>query len=461
MRLVEGIFGKIHHVFIDLSRRFLIDAPGDTAGYPFLLVSVYKIGPLLLHHRLLFLAHGTADKIASSHGIASQVSHDLHHLLLIHDTAVGRCQNRLQLRAGVDHRIMIIFPLNILGNKFHGPRPVQRDPGYNILQIPGTKLLHKALHPPAFQLENAVCPAGADGGQHLGIIVVNMIYINMLSLDRRYKFHGVMDHRQRPQSQEIHFQKTQLFQGRHGKLGGYGTVAASGKRHKFIGGLRTDHHSRRMHGGVSGKPLQPFAHVNEPVHLFILPVQLAKLRIFFQRQINGNIQLSRYHLGNGIHKSIGKIHHTSHVTDHTLCRQRTERNNLHHLVRAVFAAHIINDLLPAVKAEVNVDIRHGHPLRIQETFKQQTVPYGIDVGNLQAVGHNAARRGPPPRSHRNPVAASIINKIPYNKEVIHIPHGAYNTQLIVKALSQGLPRVSRRQAAVPVSLFQALVTQTV
>ena len=45
-------------------------------------------------------------------------------------------------------------------------------------------------------------------------------------------------------------------------------------------------------------------------------------------------------------------------------KDRTERNNLHHLVRAVFAAHIINDLLPAVKAEVNVDIRHGHPLRV-------------------------------------------------------------------------------------------------
>ena len=177
MRLVEGIFGKVHHVFIDLSRRFLIDAPGDTAGYPFLLVSVYKIGPLLLHHRLLFLAHGTADKIASSHGIASQVSHDLHHLLLVHDTAVGRCQNRLQLRAGVDHRIMIIFPLNILGNKFHGPRPVQRDPGYNILQIPGTKLLHKALHPPAFQLEHPFVPAGTDGIQHRLVRKINAVNV--------------------------------------------------------------------------------------------------------------------------------------------------------------------------------------------------------------------------------------------------------------------------------------------
>ena len=70
-------------------RHLRVYAVRHTAGHTLFGIPVSKVFPLLLHHILLFLAHGAAHKVASAHGIAAQLPHNLHHLLLIHDAAVG------------------------------------------------------------------------------------------------------------------------------------------------------------------------------------------------------------------------------------------------------------------------------------------------------------------------------------------------------------------------------------
>ena len=119
-----------------------------------------------------------------------------------------------------------------------------------------------------------------------------------------------------------------------------------------------------MHGGMPGKALQPLTHVNQVVNLFLLLIHFAKIRIQLQCPVQGDIQLIGNHLGDGIHVGIGQIHDTSHIPDDTLCRQRTESDNLHHLVRTIFSAYIIDDLLTSFETEVNINIRHGYTLRV-------------------------------------------------------------------------------------------------
>ena len=65
-----------------------------TAGYSFLCISVNEVCTLFLHDICLFLTHGTTNQVTSSHRITAQITHDLHNLLLIYDTAIGRCQDR-------------------------------------------------------------------------------------------------------------------------------------------------------------------------------------------------------------------------------------------------------------------------------------------------------------------------------------------------------------------------------
>jgi len=94
VRLVEGVFRKIDHLIVNMVRRLLVDPIRNTALYALLCIAVDEILAFFLHDCRFFLCHRTAHQVASSPGIASQIAHDLHNLLLIDDTAIGRRQNR-------------------------------------------------------------------------------------------------------------------------------------------------------------------------------------------------------------------------------------------------------------------------------------------------------------------------------------------------------------------------------
>ena len=90
MGFVERIFGKIDHGIVDRVRCLLADAIGDTALNPLFFISINKVLPLRIDDILLLFTHGPSDVIRLSHRIACQLLHNLHNLLLVDDTAVGR-----------------------------------------------------------------------------------------------------------------------------------------------------------------------------------------------------------------------------------------------------------------------------------------------------------------------------------------------------------------------------------
>ena len=137
MGFVEGVLCKIDHFVVNLVGHLLGNASGDTAGHPLLRVAVHEIAALLFHDGRLFLGHGTAHQIASAQRIPGQLLHDLHDLLLVNDTAVGRFQDGLQLRAVVGDRLGMVFAPDVLGNEIHGARTVQGNTGDDVLQALG------------------------------------------------------------------------------------------------------------------------------------------------------------------------------------------------------------------------------------------------------------------------------------------------------------------------------------
>ncbi len=196
-------------------------------------------------------------------------------------------------------------------------------------------------------------------------------------------------------------------------------------------------------------------------HLGVLLVELTQFRILLQGTLYGNVQFIWHHLSDGIHKGIRKVHHPSHIPDHTFGRQGTEGDDLHHFVRTVFPPHIVNDLLSAVEAEVYVNIGHGHALRIQKTLKEQIITNGINIGDLQAVGDDASRCGTTARPHRYPVFPGIIDEVPHDQEIVHIPHPPDHAQFVVQPLPKGLASVPGRGTGIAVALLHPLVTEPV
>ena len=121
-----------------------------------------------------------------------------------------------------------------------------------------------------------------------------------------------------------------------------------------------------------------------------------------------------------------------------------------HMVRPVLFHHIGDHLVPALVAEVDVKIRHAHPLRAEEALEDQVVPDRVHIGDAQAVGGQAGRAGAPPRAHGDARAFCVADEIPHDEVIVHIAHLGDGAHLVV----QPVPEL--RAGAVPIAGPQAL-----
>ena len=179
-----------------------------------------------------------------------------------------------------------------------------------------------------------------------------------------------------------------------------------------------------MHGGMARQSFKSFAHIYQILHLFILFVHRPKFRIHLKRARDADwrVVFARYHLGNPVHIIIRKIQCTPDIAYHPFCRHRTKGHDLHHLIMPIFLTDVINDLLPALIAEININIGHGHTLGIQKTLKQQAVADRVNIRDMQAVRYNAPCCRAAPGSNWNIMLPRPVDKIPDNQEIIDIPH---------------------------------------
>ena len=143
VRLVERVLREVRHLVVDVARDLLADPVCDAAGDIGFRIAVNEFLALLRHDLRLFLRHRAADQIGPSHRVAGEIADDLHDLLLIDDAAVRRFQNRLHLRAVVADALRMLLALNILRNKVHRARAVERDSCDDVLERPRLQLLHE------------------------------------------------------------------------------------------------------------------------------------------------------------------------------------------------------------------------------------------------------------------------------------------------------------------------------
>ena len=143
----------------------------------------------------------------------------------------------------------------------------------------------------------------------------------------------------------------------------------------------------------------------------------------------------RYQLGHHVGLGKGKIQNPAHVPDGTPRGHGAEGHDLGHMVCAVLSIYVVNNLAPAFLAEIRIEIRHADPLRVQEAFKNQAVFHGVHFGDVDAVGHNGTGTGTTARAHRDPRLLGVVNEIPDDEVIVHIAHGADDTDLILHPLS--------------------------
>src|SRR5439155_3189749 len=102
------------------------------------------------------------------------------------------------------------------------------------------------------------------------------------------------------------------------------------------------------------------------------------------------------------------------------------------------------DALAAVDRAVAVDVEHADSVLVQAPLEDQPVLDGVEVGDPQAVGDQAARRAAPTGAGDDAVLARELVEVPDDQEVAGVARLGDDLQLFLQ------PRLLlRRRLSVP------------
>ena len=179
-----------------------------------------------------------------------------------------------------------------------------------------------------------------------------------------------------------------------------------------------------MHPDIARKAFERLGELQQPAHFFFAFLPFGEQRLHFARHLERHelAGLERNQLGDAVAEHVRKIEHAPDVAYDRFGRHRAERRDLRHRVRAILLLHVIDDAVPSVLAEVDVEVRHRYALRIEEALEQQRVAQRIEIRDAKRIGDERSGAGAAARAHGNAVALCPINEVGDDQEVAGVAH---------------------------------------
>ena len=384
------------------------------------------------HFLDLFLAHGPPQKVSLAQRIAGDLLRHPHDLFLVDRHAVRGFQNRFQVRVLVANVLGILLTGDIGRNVIHWTRPVERDNRNHVFKIARTHLAQRVAHTLAFQLEDT--QRIAAGHQVIsGLIIERVPFRADITPIAANEFQRAINDGQRLQPQEVELHETCRLgpfhvELRRRKVGPRVIV----KRHELCQGPVTNHDTRRVRTRVPIEPLKRQRCFQQFAHPRVLCDLVLELRFLVDRflQFRRIGRIERDELCQTVDLAIRHLHDAAHIPHHSLCLQCTEGNDRSHTIGAVLVAHIADDLAAPLLTEVDIEVGHRDPFRVQEALKEKVKPKRIKVRNRQNPGNNRTRTGTTAWPDRDVIILRPFDKVGNDQEVAGKAHLLDNAQLI-------------------------------
>ena len=220
--------------------------------------------------------------------VAGHLLRDRHHLLLVHDQAVGGVQDLrerfFQFRVDGCDFLRTVLPQRVIGVRVgaHGPRTVQRDGRGNVLEVVRAHELEQLAHGATVQLEHS--QGLAAGQQIVGLLVV---HVQVLQIEHETVtvegdvLECVRDDREVPQPQEVHLDQAQaLTRGVVELRDHLAVLLTAHQRNDVDERVRGHDHTGRVHTPLAFEPLQTLGGFEDLHGLRIIGQGVAKLTGF-------------------------------------------------------------------------------------------------------------------------------------------------------------------------------------
>ena len=411
----------------------------------------------------LFLAHGPAQQIGATQRISPDNLGDQHHLFLVDDHPIGAFEGGLEIRVEIIDRCPPVLAIDEIIHHagFKRARTEKRQNSNDVFEGVGSKLLEQLLHAARFKLEHGrrVGIAQQLVGGRIRERDRHDVEILHAGIVRANEAHGPVENRQVAQAEKVELHQARGFDIVLVKLRDRASLLARlAIQRAEIGQLAgRDQHAAGMHPDVAGQPFKGTRKIDQCAHFLFPLVARAKRGLFLERAI----QCPRFGrvVGNQLRQPIAQhvrhIKHPTGVAHHGLGAKRAERCDLAHGVAAVFQLDVLDDPLAVVLAKVDIEVRHRHPLRIQETLEQQVVADRVEIGDPQGVSHERSRTRPAPGADRHAVGFAPVDEILNDQEVTREPHLDDGAALerealrVARALALALGRIGKQLRQAP------------
>ena len=413
VRPVEPVAGEEGHQVEHLVGDPVRHAARDSAGDEPLL--------LLVHDRLVLLAHRAAKKVGASQAVAGQHLGDLHHLFLVDDDPVGVGQDRCQLRVDVGDLLPPVLAVDEVVDHpaLERAGPIERHGGDDVLELVRLELLEDLAEAARLELEH---PGGVAARDHLvdrRIVHRDPVDVE-LGAGRADEPDRRVDDRQRLEAEEVELDQAGLLRLLHGELGDDFAILPAEAGHPVPQRLVGDDHPGGVHPGVPVQPLERRGDIEQLADLHVRLIELLQLRLLLDRVPDRRrLALHRlgHQLGQPVGVGVGDLHHPGDVADDAARLELVKRRDLPDVLHAVFPLDVLDDLLAPVHAEIDVEVRHRDALRVEEALEQELEGDRIDVGDAQRVRHQRAGARSASRPDRDAVVLGPLDEVGDDEEV--------------------------------------------
>ncbi len=421
---------------VEAVTRELVDLIEDRRGlvrlHVVLLGALDEERPLGVHLRLDLLAHGATQQVSAAQRVAAQHLRDLHDLLLVDHDAVGFLQDPFQQRMQVIRLLLAMLALDVARDVLHRAGAVERHHGNDVLEAVGLHLAQHIAHAVAFELEHPRSVAPGEQLEGLSVVERQFRDIDAVLAD---EVASLLDHRQSLQAEEVELHQARRLDPFHIELGCRERFLAVGipeQRHQLVERPVSDHHAGSMGRGVAEQPLELQREIDQSLDLLVRVVlflqQLLGLQRLRQRHRIGRVV--RHQLADPVDLPVRHAQHAADVAQHRAGLQLAEGDDRGDPVVAVLVAHVADDAVALVLAEVDVEVGHRHAFGVEEALEQQAPAQRVEVGDLERPGDQRARTRTAAGTDRHVVVLGPLDEVGHDKEVAREPHLLDHVELV-------------------------------
>ncbi len=147
----------------------------------------------------------------------------------------------------------------------------------------------------------------------------------------------------------------------------------------------------------------------------------------------------RHQLRDAVDVAVAHAEDAADVAQRRLRRHRAEGRDLADRIAPVLLLHVVDHAVAIGLAEVDVEVGHRDPLRIQEAFEQQVVAKRVEAGDVERIGDQRAGARAAAGADRAAVALGPVDEVGDDQEVAREAHLQDRLDLEVEALDVARP----------------------